>query len=167
LVGFNDLKFLHPDIAEQADGWDPTTVTAKSGQKKSWKCLLGHNWDAVVANRTPPTNSGCPVCVEKGYNPGKFAWFYLMQRPGEQQLGITNNIEQRDREHGSKGWILLDHAGPRCGREILDLETTFKQWLKTSVGVVKGTTENWATTSMEVQSLAELKAKSGIETDLF
>jgi hypothetical protein len=32
---------------------------------------------------------------------------------------------------------------------------------------MEGTTENWATTSMEVQSLAELKARTGIETDLF
>jgi len=41
------------------------------------------------------------------------------------------------------------------------------KWLKKEIGLIKGTTENWATTSMEVQSLAELKARSGIETDLF
>jgi hypothetical protein len=28
------------------------------------------------------------------------------------------------------------------------------------------TTENWSTTKMKVQSLAELKERSGIETDL-
>jgi len=39
--------------------------------------------------------------------------------------------------------------------------------LKKEIGLVKGTTENWSTTSMEVQSLAELKARSGIKTDLF
>ena len=32
---------------------------------------------------------------------------------------------------------------------------------------MKCTTENWSTTKMDVQSLAELKARSGIDTDLF
>jgi hypothetical protein len=32
---------------------------------------------------------------------------------------------------------------------------------------VPGTHENWFTARMEVQSLAELKARSGVETDLF
>ena len=43
----------------------------------------------------------------------------------------------------------------------------FKKWLKVDLGLMEGTTENWISTKMEVQSLAELKARSGIETDLF
>ena len=50
---------------------------------------------------------------------------------------------------------------------MLDTENTFKKWLKKEIGLMEGTTENWSTTKMEVQSLAELKARSGIETDLF
>ena len=52
-------------------------------------------------------------------------------------------------------------------RKVLDTEKAFKRWLKKEIGVMEGTTENWSTTKMEVQSLAELKARSGIETDLF
>jgi hypothetical protein len=36
---------------------------------------------------------GCPTCAKYGFNPDKDAWFYLMQRPGEQQLGITNELD--------------------------------------------------------------------------
>ena len=53
------------------------------------------------------------------------------------------------------------------GKTILDTEEAFKKWLKKEIGVMDGTTENWSTTKMEVQSLAELKARSGIEADLF
>jgi hypothetical protein len=90
-----------------------------------------------------------------------------MQRPGEQQLGITNVLTDRLRTHESNGWILLEHAGPASGQKVLDTETSFKKWLKKEIGLIKGTTENWSTVSMEVQSLAELKERSGIETDLF
>ena len=63
LVGFNDLATLHPEIALQADGWDPKTVTAGSTRKgaNQWKCNLGHIWKATVAART--AGSGCPVCA--------------------------------------------------------------------------------------------------------
>jgi hypothetical protein len=52
-------------------------------------------------------------------------------------------------------------------RKVLDTERAFKQWLKKEIGLMEGTTENWSTTKMEVQSLAELKERSGLETDLF
>ena len=53
------------------------------------------------------------------------------------------------------------------GQKVLDTNNAFKKWLKDEIGTIYGTTENWSTTKMEVQSLAELKARSGIETDLF
>jgi hypothetical protein len=90
-----------------------------------------------------------------------------MQRPGEQQFGITNELDVRLKTHRRNGWDLLDCAEPASGQKVLDTENSFKKWLKKEIGLIKGTTENWATTSMEVQSLAELKARSGIKTDLF
>ena len=90
-----------------------------------------------------------------------------MQRPGEQQLGITNTLNQRIGHHEKNGWTLLDKAGPQSGRIVAYTETTLKKWLRKEIGVMERTTENWSTTKMEVQSLAELKARSGIETDLF
>ena len=164
-VGFNDLQTKFPEIAAEANGWDPATVTASSGQKRNWICNLGHTWDAVIGSRT--SGSGCPICAEYGFNPSKTAWFYLMQRPGEQQLGITNDLKTRLQVHGRNGWVLLEHTKPVQGEKVWEIEVALKKWLMKNIGVIEGTTENWATTSLEVLSLAELKARSGIETDLF
>ncbi len=54
------LAETHPEIAETADGWDPTTLSAKSGKRRYWKCEFGHQWSSIVSNRTGW--SGCPVC---------------------------------------------------------------------------------------------------------
>ena len=166
LKGYNDLQTKFPDIAAEAYGWDPETVTAGTTQKKDWKCDKGHIYSSSVGSRTS-AGTGCPVCAEYGFNPAKDAWFYLMQRPGEQQIGITNVLPDRLRKHERNGWSLLEHTQPASGQKVLDTETSFKKWLKKEIGLIKGTTENWSTISMEVQSLAELKARSGIETDLF
>ena len=42
-----------------------------------------------------------------------------------------------------------------------------EKWLRNEVGLVPGTHENWFTSKLEVRSLAELKAKSGVDTGLF
>jgi hypothetical protein len=156
-----------PDIAAEAYEWDPSMVMSGTHQKKDWKCKEGHIYSSVVSSRTGK-GSGCPTCAEHGFDPEKDAWFYLMQRPGEQQLGISNVLVDRLRTHESNGWSLIEHTTvPSKGQKVLDTETSFKKWLKKEIGLIKGTTENWSTTSMEIQSLAELKARSGIETDLF
>ncbi len=72
LPGFNDLKSQRPDISIEADGWDPETVTLSSGRIMSWKCQLGHQWSARVADRTYKGGTGCPICsghiVLRGFN---------------------------------------------------------------------------------------------------
>jgi len=168
LAGFNDLKTKFPDIAAEAYGWDPSTVVAGTEKKKDWKCNKGHIYFSSVAARTSNNGTGCPACAETGFNPEKDAWFYLMERPGEQQLGISNVLTERLRTHEGNGWSLIDHTTvPSKGQKVLDTERAFKKWLRKEIGLMEGTTENWSTTRMEVQSLAELKARSGIETDLF
>jgi len=167
LTGFNDLQTKFPDIAAEAYGWDPSTVIAGSAKQKNWKCIYGHTWNATLNIRTVQ-DTGCPICAEYGFNPGKDAWFYLMERTGEQQLGVTNDLPTRLKTHERNGWNLVEHTSvPSRGQKVLDTEKAFKKWLKKEIGLIKGTTENWSTISMEVQSLAELKARSGIETDLF
>jgi Probable Zinc-ribbon domain len=166
LEGFNDLKTKFPEIAAEAYGWDPATIAAGTGRKAKWKCSLGHTWTATINSRTNSGN-GCPYCAEYGFKKDKDAWFYLMQRAGEQQLGITNDLNTRLKVHERNGWSLIEYVGPAPGSVVLGTEVSFKKWLKENIGVVEGTTENWSTTKMEVQSLAELKARSGIETDLF
>ena len=60
LPGFNDLKTNNPEIAMEADGWDPSTVTTKSGLRKKWICKLGHQWETAIRHRSNGT--GCPYC---------------------------------------------------------------------------------------------------------
>ena len=71
LIGFNDFKTRHPEIAMEADGWDPFTVIGGSAVFRNWKCQLGHKYSAKVSSRDS-RNSGCPYCanqkVLKGFN---------------------------------------------------------------------------------------------------
>lgn len=73
--GVNDLAFLNPELAVQ---WHPTKnnqmlpfqVSVSSNKKAWWLGNCGHEWEAVIANRSAGT--GCPVCsgnfVLKGSN---------------------------------------------------------------------------------------------------
>jgi hypothetical protein len=167
IKGFNDLATLFPDLSKEADGWDPSIYTIGSSKKMRWRCEKGHTWTTVIANRTPPASTGCPDCSEGGFKPSLPAWFYLLFRPGEQQFGITNVPHRRLHTHKTYGWQELEVVGPFPGDQVLALEKKLKKWLRKEVGLVPGTHENWFTASLEVQSLAELKARSGVETDLF
>ena len=70
--GFNDLSTTHPQIAKEAFGWNPETVTQSSGKKLRWKCLSGHIYEAAVYSRTGKSASSCPFCsnrkIAKGEN---------------------------------------------------------------------------------------------------
>lgn len=70
--GFNDLATTHPEVAKQADGWDPSQFIAGSHKSMLWKCKLGHHWKAIIKSRCYGTQSACPICankqVEKGFN---------------------------------------------------------------------------------------------------
>ena len=90
-----------------------------------------------------------------------------MKRSEEQQLGITNFINDRLKVHRSEGWTLIENTGPHPGQEVLDTETLLRQWLKKEIGLVPDKRENWYTSNLEVKSLAELKERSGIETSIF
>jgi len=60
-VGVNDLMTTHPEIAKQADGWNPGLVMSRSGKKRAWKCSLGHKWLATPDSRIG-SQLNCPVC---------------------------------------------------------------------------------------------------------
>lgn len=61
LIGFNDFETRHPDLAKEADGWDPKSVIGGSAVSRDWKCHLGHKYKAKVSSRDA-SNSGCPYC---------------------------------------------------------------------------------------------------------
>jgi hypothetical protein len=71
LLGFNDLATTHPDLALQANGWNPQDFTYGSNQRKKWICAFGHGWVATPANRAI-SGTGCPYCsgnkVLEGFN---------------------------------------------------------------------------------------------------
>lgn len=69
LRGFNDLDSVSPDIATQADGWDPTKYFWASTKVLPWVCELGHKWSTSVKHRTKSA-SGCPVCSGRTTVPG-------------------------------------------------------------------------------------------------
>lgn len=65
LAGFNDLLTTHPELAKEASGWDPTTVTFGSGKVVKWKCAFGHVWKTDPNSRSGQ-GSGCPACNTGG-----------------------------------------------------------------------------------------------------
>ncbi len=166
--GFNDLATVNPEVAKEAYGWDPTTVIYSSQTKRIFRCgECGLEWNVQPGSRTSGKFTGCPSCSKSGYDLSKPGYFYLMQRPGEQQFGITTNFTKRMADHKSNGWTLIEHVGPFDGKEVQETESKFKKWLRNKIGLIDGSTENWLTSSMEVGSLAELKEISGIQTDIF
>ena len=75
LSGENDLNTLYPQLMRE---WNykrnkdinPNEILPKSSKKVWWICEKGHEWQAVVSNRTNGNN--CPYCsgkkVLKGFN---------------------------------------------------------------------------------------------------
>lgn len=61
MSGFNDLRTRYPDVAAEADGWDPSKIHSGSSEVKQWRCIQGHTWSAKVIRRTS-SGRGCPVC---------------------------------------------------------------------------------------------------------
>ena len=63
--GYNDLQTVNPVLAkewnyEKNDGITPTDVMPNSGKKVWWRCINGHEWDAVIGSRNK--GHGCPYC---------------------------------------------------------------------------------------------------------
>lgn len=67
VVGVNDLATVRPDLAAEALQ-DPTSVSAGSNVKISWRCPAGHCYEASVKNRAK--GRGCPFCAGKRVLPG-------------------------------------------------------------------------------------------------
>jgi hypothetical protein len=70
LTGFNDLRTKFPNLAKEANGWDPEKVIFGTNARLAWKCQkCGHQWTASANQRL---KSGCGVCsnqkVQAGLN---------------------------------------------------------------------------------------------------
>lgn len=67
--GYNDLETLYPLVAaewnyEKNNALTPDQVVAGSNRLVWWRCSLGHEWRAVIVDRTVGTN-GCPYCSNR------------------------------------------------------------------------------------------------------
>ena len=166
LKGFNDLATTNSELASEADGWNPATVTGGSHQKVQWKCSNGHTWKTAVHNRS--RGEGCPSCSKSGFDPNKDGWLYLVYHEGWDlmQVGLTNSPENRLTDHRRTGFdVVLDLRGPMEGALAQNLERRCIQVLRkrganfsNRPGAKKfdGYSESWTKESLAVSGISEL-----------
>jgi Zn finger protein HypA/HybF involved in hydrogenase expression len=165
LEGFNDLASTFPDIAVEADGWNPREFTPYSKKKMNWKCKNGHKWSAVIGNRT--TDHHCPSCAVSGFDVNQDGYLYFLSHEvwAMMQIGITNFPEQRLRTHQKLGWSVVEVRGPMSGLEARHLEQAILKALRANqillgiespIGKFDGYTECWRSSEYSAINLKEL-----------
>ncbi len=168
--GFNDLQSKFPNVANEADGWDPSKVLFGTANRKKWKCKEGHKWVTSVSNRTFK-GTGCPSCAIYGYNADIEGYVYFLIHPKWEmyQIGITNAPKDRLGRHRKNGFEVLELRGPMDGHTAKELETALLQYLKSQkaylspehvAGKFDGFTESWTIDSYKVNNLKELIDKA-------
>jgi hypothetical protein len=165
LAGFNDFKFNFPELAHQADGWDPSTVTKASGKRMPWVCDLGHKWKAPVSDRSH--GQGCPSCAKSGFDPNKQGFLYLIDHFDLNmfQIGISNFPDDRLNDHKRRGWTVIELRGPMDGHLTQKLETDCLHALekrgavlghKAGIEKFDGYSEAWTKASLNVTSIKQI-----------
>jgi hypothetical protein len=165
LIGETDLATTHPELAAQADGWDPTTLSAGSTKKVGWRCEKGHTWRATVKGRS--TGKNCPSCALTGFDPNHSGWLYLIDHDALQmfQVGISNIPETRLGKHARRGWEILEVRGPMEGHLAQQLETAILHAVerrgavlghKAEIEKFDGYSEAWTKDSLTVTSFKQL-----------
>jgi hypothetical protein len=165
LFGFNDFVTTHPELAREADGWDPRLYSRGSDEKKMWRCTEGHTWKRSISGRVSGT--GCPTCAKYGFNPGKQSFIYLLRHELWEmlQIGITNDPDRRIREHEKRNWVLTELRGPMDGHLAQQWETAILRMLKAKgadlsnpeiAGKFDGYSEAWSKSTFEAKSIKAL-----------
>ncbi len=165
MPGFNDFATVHPRIAIEADGWDPTTVPQWSVQMMRWRCPEGHCYKARIGNRS--NGRGCPACSKGGFDQTKNGYLYFLEHEDWEmfQIGITNVPKQRLNTHGIYGWKALDLRGPMDGFITRSLESAMLRALKDRGAIFAnklggarfdGWTEAWMKDSLHVTGIKEI-----------
>jgi tRNA(Arg) A34 adenosine deaminase TadA len=165
LAGFNDLATTHPELAAQADGWDPTTINQGSDKKVSWRCENDHRWKATVGSRS--YGNGCPTCAVSGFDPNQDGWLYFIDHDALDmfQVGISNVLDGRLQKHSNRGWEVLEVRGPMEGHLAKELEKAILHAVerrgailghKAGIEKFDGYSEAWTKDSLEVSSFKQL-----------
>ena len=169
--GINDLASQYPDLAAE---WDPdkngelspTQVTVSTAKTIWWRCTEGHSWRTSVNARAYGAR-GCPECAEYGYSPVSDGWLYLIRQDEWSllQVGKTNRPDQRLRQHGLRGWEVVDLRGPMDGHTCSELERAALTSLRKRGALLgdarghegfDGYTEAWPAESLQLSALDEL-----------
>ena len=166
VIGFNDLATTNPELASEADGWDPRTITRGSNKKVRWRCPNGHTWKTAPTNRS--RGEGCPSCSKSGFDPNKGGWLYLVYHSAWDliQVGLTNSPENRINDHRRTGFdIVLDIRGPMEGTLAQDLERRSLDALRrrgakfsnrNNGNKFDGYSESWTKESLAITSLKQV-----------
>jgi hypothetical protein len=166
LAGFNDLASSFPELALEAVDWDPSTVVSGSAKKLKWKCSAGHTYLATPVSRTTK-GTGCPTCAKYGYSPALDGYIYLLEQKDwkMQQIGITNYLDQRLRQHARHSWEPLDVLGPMTGDLAIAWEKSILAMLLSrgvrlgqqgDSGKFSGFTEAWSASDLDAKSIRDL-----------
>ena len=166
LKGFNDLATTHPEVAREANNWDPSSVVAGTNKKYEWKCREGHTWKSDPTSRTS-RGDGCPSCAVFGYDPNQDGFLYLLKQELWEmlQIGITNFPDKRIHQHKKLGWELLELRGPMDGHLTQQWETAILRMLKAKgadlsnakiAGKFDGYSEAWSKSTFKAKSIKEL-----------
>ncbi len=185
LAGFNDLATLFPDVAKEADGWDPNLVTARTRKKKAWTCSLGHRWNASISDRTIGT--GCPYCagqkVLAGFNDLAFldpdlaseayGWdateFTIKSGAKKTWRCKLGHMYETSIRHRSNGTNCPVCSGSKTLVGFNDLKTTHpflaeeaEGWDPTLIGAGSGLTKKWRCHQGHVWSTRVIHRKNGV-----
>jgi len=167
LTGFNDLATTHPELAKEADGWDPSKIIAGTNRILKWKCLNGHKYKTTGSHRIGDKPTGCPTCANSGFDPNDDAYLYFLQHDEWQmfQIGITNSPSDRVAKHKKTGWEMIEIRGPMDGHLTQQWETSILRMLKAKgadlanskiAGKFDGYSEAWSKSTFSVKSIMEL-----------
>jgi hypothetical protein len=165
LKGFNDLGTRHPNLALEADGWDPSTIIA-GHTKRNWKCSEGHTWSASAISRIV-SKVGCPTCSKTGFDPNKKGYLYFLIHNNWEmfQIGITNFPEKRISSHKKLGWEIIEILGPIDGLLAQNWETSILRMLRAKgadlsnekiAGKFDGYSEAWSKSTFQADSIKQL-----------
>jgi hypothetical protein len=97
--------------------------------KTTFQCVNGHSWLAV-RHSVKNIGSGCPECVDRsggGFRISEPAWEYCFIRDNYIKFDITNNLENRLKDHRRHGHINIVHLKyHKLGKFALDWENALK-----------------------------------------
>jgi len=122
LKGFNDLGTKDPELALQ---WHPSKngdlkpqdVRFSSNKKIWWFCSVGHEWEAIVNNRSK--GKGCPYCSGREVITGK------------NDLSTVNPKLAREWHPSKNGTLTATKVKPKSSRKVWWLGVCGHEWEST------------------------------------